>query len=94
MARWPSCGPVGRASGPHSRRDRRRCLWLDELQDLTGADQAEAFLEDLPVDLPQDRGHAEGVALQSPLLKKDHALKVLAAIRQVATNPTKYSRLA
>jgi hypothetical protein len=32
---------------------------------------------------------------QSPSLKKDHALEVLAAIRQeVAANPTKYSRLA
>ena len=81
------------SSGPPRSWDHRRCLWAAELQDLAGTYQAETLLECLRLTDHDIVAALRALQFQSPSLKEDQALEVMAAIRQeVAANPTKYSR--
>lgn len=55
---------------------------VDEIQDFTGAYQAEALSEDLQLTDHEIIAALRALRFQTPLLKKDQALEVLAAIRQ------------
>lgn len=55
---------------------------VDEIQDFTGAYQAEALFEDLQLTDHEIIAALRALRFQTPLLKKDQALEVLAAIRQ------------